>query len=146
MIDMQVNVRFKTSDGREGFWNLLTRENLRRVGINNWREIKRIEPFFDVPGTLYLEPGVPDSRPYGGSLGVWLYTATQKASIQDKINYDYNVDGHYCGLRHWNHDRRFIDVYGNVIDDIRADEYHIIDASPEIYITFFKKTKTITRE
>lgn len=69
---MQEYVHFKTSDGREGYWNHLTRENLRRVGIDNWREIERIVPFFHAPDALYLEPGVPDSRPYGGSFGVLL--------------------------------------------------------------------------
>lgn len=145
--NMQEYVHFRTSKDREGYWNLLTHQNLRRVGINNWREIERIEPFFHVPGTLYVEPSVPDTRPYGGSLGVWLYTATQRASIQDIINYDYNVDrDHNCGLPHWNHDRRFIDIHGNIDDNVRADEYHIIEASPEITLTFFKETKTIRRD
>lgn len=129
-----------------GSWNLLSRDNLRRVGINNWRDIKRIETFFHAPGTLYSEPGISDSRPYGGSFGVWLITDTLRVSIQDKINYDYNEDNHYGGLQHWNHDRRFIHANGVVEDDVRAFDYHVIDASDEIDITFAGVTKTIRKQ
>jgi hypothetical protein len=143
---MKIPVSFKTSDNRRGCWNLLSADNLRRVGIYNWRDIKRIEPFFHAPGTLYLEPGVRDSRPYGGSIGVWLYTDTMRVSIQDLINYDYNEDKHYNGLEHWNHDRRFIYANGVVDDGVRASDYHIIDASNEIDITFWGETKTIRKQ
>ena len=142
-----MNVCFKTSNGETGTWNLLSPENLRRVGKKKWRDIKLIDTFFHTPGGLYIEPGISKTRPYGGSFGVWIYTATQSASIQSKINYDYNEKkDHYCGLHHWNHDNRFIDVHGNVIDDIRAEKHHIIKASSEIEITFFNEKRTITAD
>jgi len=141
-------VKLKTSNQVEGFWHLITEVNLKKVKVKP-EDIKKIEPFFEVPGVLYTEPGVAlGTHPCGGSIGLWIYTHDDhRASIQDIIYYDPNICKSHCdGLPHWNHERRFIDVEGKEDRTGKNIEYHIINDSDEITIYFNGKEKTITKE
>ncbi len=139
-------VKIETSNGFEAIWNLLTPENLARVNITE-DEIERIEPFFEVPGTLYTEPGVASyTHPTGGSVGAWIYTQESRVSIQDIIYYDFNpYHTHYNGLPHWNHERRFIDVNGHEERITEGIENHIIDDSETMNVSFDGDEKEITK-
>jgi hypothetical protein len=141
-------VKFKTSNQEEGSWELLSEENLEELGIKR-EDIIRIEPFFEVPGVLYTEPGVAsETHPTGGSIGVWIYTKdSNRTSIQDIIYYDFNVrKTHYNGLPHWNHERRFINKEGKEKRLKNDIEWHIIKDSDWISIVFNDQKKTITKK
>jgi len=142
----KIIVRFKAGQ-IEGSWNILKDENLAIVCIK-LENIKKIEPFFEVPGTLYTEPDVAsESHPCSGSIGVWLWTKEDEmASIQEIFYYDKNINKtHYNGLPHWNHERRLIDINGKVIKE-RNVEWHIIPDSEELTIYFDGKTRTVKRD
>lgn len=140
-------VKIETADLETYSWDLLTEENLKKVGIKP-EDIKNIDPFFHVPGKLYTEPGVAkETHPCSGSIGVWIYTYDgHKASIQDIIYYDFNPHKtHYGGLPHWNHERRLITKKGE-IKRLRKIESHIIKDSEKITIYFNGKKKTVIKE
>lgn len=141
-------IKFRTSNLVEGTWNLLTPENLAKVNVK-LEDIKRIESFFKVPGKLYSEPGVAsDIHPTGGSVGVWLYTDTgDRASIQDIIYHDPNINKtHYDGLPHWNHERRYIDTKGKEWREGKCIEYHTIEDSETIHLSFQGNEETVRKE
>ena len=124
----------------EGLNNLLTDENLAKVGIKR-EEVAYIEPFFSFPGNLYTEPGVArPAHPCCGSGGVTLINNDgSRASIQDIFYYDY---GHKLGelkdIPHWNQENRFIDVNGRVKKD-PSKEDHIIKDTKWIELSFKNK-------
>ncbi len=144
---MYTPVRIESPNGFQATWNLLTTENLARVGVRE-EEIVKVEPFFDVPGTLYSEPGVAsDKHPTGGSVGAWIYTELSRVSIQDIIYYDFNpYKTHYCGLPHWNHERRFIEAKGHEERITEGIENHIIDDSETMKVSFYEESKEITKK
>lgn len=138
-----------TVEGSKNFqaqWNLLSSENLARVGIKE-SDIVKVEPFFSVPGTLYTEPNIAsETHPAGGSIGVWIYTEKSRVSIQDIIYYDFNpYKTHYFGLPHWNHERRYIDATGYQWRITEGIENHIIDDCERLNLSFDDKCKQINR-
>lgn len=126
----------------------MTDNNLKQIGIEK-DDIKRIEPFFAVPGELYTEPGVASvTHPCGGSVGVWIYTNDGKrASVQDIFYHDPNIYKTHCdGLPHWNHERRFIDREGEIKTISKGIEHHITEDSERFTIYFEGQQKTISKE
>jgi len=108
-----------------------------------------MKTFFDVPGKLYAELGVAsETHPCAGSIGVWLDTCTgHRASIQGIIYNDFNpYKKHYSGSPHWNHEGRFIDIEGNVEYPVKDVDFHTIEDSDKITISFDGKKKIVTKK
>jgi len=143
----QFSVKFETAS-QKGAWDLLTDQNLIKVGIKR-EMIKEVTPVYEVPGSLYTEAGVAsETHPCDGSVGIWIVTHDGlKASIQDIFYYDYNPQGsHSAGLRHWNHERRFIDKEGKEEIGKEGIEFHIIDDCDWINIGFEgREQRTVVR-
>jgi len=130
----------KTSD-----FELITEKNLERLKITR-EQIRSIESFEYLPGTLYPEKGkFSEAHPTGGSFGVHLYLEDGRdAWLYGRISFDYNVkQDHEDKKPHWNCDIQPISPEGEPLEPYTAMSWHGLPDSQflEINITNHKGKK-----
>ena len=128
------NLKWETSDARNGNHNLLNPTYLAQAGISDTNEIAEISPYFAFPKKPYTEEGIAsDHHPIMGSGGVHITTKDgRQAQIEELFYYDYgHKSGKYKDVPHYNVECRFIstdDIVTKTSDKTIILDHHIDDA------------------